>query len=365
MPRTKRKMKVGKTVAKMAQSQLMGNEPIVNGQIDKVTLIKAFNWYGTEQSVSDSKKYLESYFKSRGIKNMGWIRSIPDAVFPLTAGWMARIIDRGGILPSYLDGRIEQRLKEAKKYVKIEQAQVDNEPKKVTVQDRLKSRVDMFLCELEGYLDDDRSVDLYDKLVKFQFPSTAVKHIIELLQPRRDEVALVISGKLKEGYDNYTKAQLKEMLSAYDRWIADAKRYGNNQKTVRKLRVPKPVSTEKLTKNIKFQAESKEHKIVSATPAQVIGSKEVWLYNTKYGNLTVLRTEDNKGMTFKASKVIGYNPELSVTKKVSRKAGYFLKEVLSRTRSKLKKLMGEANTTANDPADRINENTLILRVFKD
>ncbi len=385
--RTK-KGKVGKTVAKMAQSYVMGDEPYFDGQLNDLDLIKAFNWYRLEKTVSDSRKYVENYFKSRGkTRELSWINKIPDSVFPLTAGWMARIVDRGGILPSYLEDRIDMRLKDAyaitnsdqhsekiiEHYVPVEHNNVpvehnfpSTEQKKTSVYDRVKARVDAFLCEVEGYLDDDRTIDLYDKMVKFQYPANAVKQIIDLLQPRRDEIALVLSGELKEGYNHLSKAELNNILFVYDKWISDAKRYGSNQKKIRnKLRVPKTVPVDKIVKNVKYQAESKEHKIVSVSPTQIVGATEVWLYNTRYGNLTVLRANSDKGLSFKASKVINFDEELSMTKKVARKADYFLKEVMSRTKAKLKSLMNEAKTKPGTLAERINDNTLILRVFRE
>lgn len=375
--RTK-KGKVGKTVAKMAQSYVMGDEPVFFGQeLNDVDIIKAFNWYRLERTVSDARKYVENYYKSRGKYNeLSWINKIPDSSFPLTAGWMARIIDRGGILPSYLEGRIDMRLKDAytnycSEIITVPEERHSHnissiEQKKSSIYDRVKARVDTFLCELEGYLDDDRTIDLYDKMVKFQYPANNIKQIIDLLQPRRDEIALVLSGELKEGYDHLSKSELKNILSVYDRWISDAKRYGSNQKKIRnKLKVPKTVPIDKLIKHVKYQSESKEHKIVSIPPAQIVGATEVWLYNTRYGNLTVIRANSDKGLSFKASKVINFNAELSMTKKVARKADYFLKEVMSRTKAKLKSLMNEAKTKPGTLAERINENTLILRVFRE
>lgn len=364
----KKPMKVGGTVAKLAQSKAMGDEPVFSGAVSNVDLIKAYTWYGSECSVADARKYVETYFKSKGSKKVGWIRDIPDSKFPLTAGWMARIIQLGGILPDYLNGRIEKRLEEAKtlKYNTLEKPERETPKKVVSVQDKIKSKVDAFLCELEGLIDDDRSADLYDLLTKKQFPVAHISSIVNLIKPRRDELELVIKGKLKEGYSSYTKTDLKTMLSCYDKWISDAQRYANNGKVIRKItRKPKVVSVDKVTKNIKYQAESKDLKVVSVKPAQIMGAAEVWLFNTKYGSLTVLRCADPKGFTFKASKIAGYDPTLSITKKVGRKAEHFVSQVMSRTRAKLKKLMDEATTKGGEPSDRLNENTLILRVFKD
>lgn len=364
----KKPMKVGSTVARLAQSKAMGDEPVFSGVLSNVDLGRAFTWYGSERNIADARKYVEAYFKTKGNKKVGWIRSIPDSKFPLTAGWMARIIELGGILPENLDGRIEKRLQEAKnsKVVTIEKPEVKETTKKVvTIQDKIKSKVSAFLCEVEGLIDDDRSADLYDLMTKKQFPASHTSRIIDLIKPRRDELELVIKGKIKEGFSGYTKTELKNMLSCYDKWISDAQRYGNNGKVIRNIRKPKVVSVDKITKNIKYQVESKDFKVVSLKPAQIVGAAEVWLFNTRYGNLTVLRSADPKGMSFRASKIIGYDPNLSISKKVGRKAEHFVGQVFVRTRAKLKKLMDEANTKPGEPADRLNENTLILRVFKD
>jgi hypothetical protein len=352
------------SAAKLAQSIALGSEPNLKGLVTDVDLIRAFTWYNSERTPNDARDYLFTYASNVGLKNPGWINRIPDNRVPYAAAWLARIINLGGVLPEQYTGRIEQRLREIKNYSSPETVSSSEKKIEVSVQDKVKAKVDDFLTLLEGQIDDDMSVSLYDLMTSKSYPSTAVKTVIDVLSPRRDDINAFLSGKLKDGFGGYTKTELKARLGHYNRWIAEAQRYGDNKKIVRKPRTPKPVSADKLTKNIKFQAECKTLKVVSVPLTNVIGAKEVWLYNTRYGNLTVLKSGD-RGMSFKASKIVGYDETISVTKKVSRKADYYVSEVLNRTKSKLKKLMDEAKTKPATLMDRVNENTLILRVFSD
>jgi hypothetical protein len=374
----KKRTRPSKMAGELMEAKHMGSEPMFKGRAPtNVELISSFGWYNSQCDVSDSRKYVESYLKGTGQRDLlDKAKTISDNRFPRTAGWIARMIANGAKLEKGLIDRIGVRINDVAGRTgndwigTPESAPVAPRVpvKKPTVVDRVAAKVDAFLEEIEGRLDDDRNFSLYELMKAQAFPATMTKRVIELFKPRRDEVAEAVAGKapdLKEAYRSYDKAGLKALLAFYDRMIDEASRYGGNAKTVRKARKPRPMSVDKVVKGVKVLPESKELKAVSVDPSQAVGAQEMWTYQVKYKKLTVFRAIDRGGLSFKGSKVTGFDPATSLTKSVGKKGEQFVSKVLAASKTGLKKVMDECKSAPGKLAERLNEDTLILRIVKD
>jgi hypothetical protein len=91
----------------------------------------------------------------------------------------------------------------------------------------------------------------------------------------------------------------------------------------------------------------------------------MWTYQVKYKKLTVFRAIDRGGLSFKGSKVTGFDPDTSLTKSVGKKGEQFVSKVLAASKTGLKKVMDECKSAPGKLAERLNEDTLILRIVKD
>jgi hypothetical protein len=167
--------------------------------------------------------------------------------------------------------------------------------------------------------------------------------------------------QLKEGYSHLKKKQLDELIKFYHSLIADAERYGDVAKKVRKPRKPRPVSVEKKLKTFKYQKEDANFKIASVNPEKLIGCQELWTFNTKYKMITVLRAADRGGLDVKGTSIINYDEKTSVTKRTGRKPEVFVKKVMETGKIGLRKIMDEMKVAA-PLSYRINENTILLRI---
>ena len=89
----------------------------------------------------------------------------------------------------------------------------------------------------------------------------------------------------------------------------------------------------------------------------------MWVVNTKYALLSVLRAAGASGLDVKGTTIIGYDPVTSGTKRIGRKFDFYTDKVLHAGKIELRKLM---STIKGDFApqikDRIGESSILLKV---
>ena len=132
-------------------------------------------------------------------------------------------------------------------------------------------------------------------------------------------------------------------------------------KVTRKVRKPKTVSKEKLVSKIKYKKTDEALRLVSIDPAEIIGSKELWIYNTKTRKLGKYVAAEFADLGIKGTSITGFNEDLSVQKTI-RKPDEKLKEFKSAGKVALRKFLDEINATDIKLNGRINEDTILLKV---
>ena len=105
-------------------------------------------------------------------------------------------------------------------------------------------------------------------------------------------------------------------------------------KVERAPRKKKPVSHDKLVAKIKYKKEDNTLGIVSMNPVQIIGSKEVWVYNTKTRKLAQYKALDNNGLSVKGASLLNYSTDS--VEKTLRKPAETLAEFKKATKVKLR-----------------------------
>jgi len=242
----------------------------------------------------------------------------------------------------------------------------------ISIQDRLKEKSHDVAGEIEGWIDDfymDRkipvkTVDDFITLFKtYDIKSPHARIISEIFDKRSKEITLAAEGKdkdLLEGYSNYTKADLKK----YDQFNKNLFKACNMMQEVAKVeRMPrkaKPVSQEKIVSKLKYKKDDSTLGIVSANPVQIIGCKEVWLYNVKTRKISQYKTLDESGITVKGASLVNYSPD-SVEKTI-RKPAEALAEFKKASKVKLRTFMKDLSTIDIPCNGKLNENHIILRV---
>jgi len=197
----------------------------------------------------------------------------------------------------------------------------------------------------------------------------------ELINPPKtkgmSEKELDWHEQLIEGYSHLEKSEIKAMYEMYKSIVQACDMVIANAKFDRKPRKKKPVSSEKLVSKMKFMKEHVDTGLVSINPIEIVGSNILVLYNTKSRKLGIYHTSnvdpmnqkrEGSGLSVKGTTMIRFNEETSVQKTL-RKPQEQLKIFKDINKRSLNKKFEAIKSVPTKMNGRINEHTLLLKVF--
>lgn len=329
-------------------------------------LVRALNWYGSMCSKEEARDYMKEYLTNTNRKDqLKKLSRVSDTWLPTTACWLARILTRAPNTPDagILANKLDSYLADAFRHLEEEKAETPANDRP-SVQDRIKDRVNDIIGDIENLIDAGEPFSLYDYLQKNQIPAMHANKIIAYYTPWLHELVEACKGEddqLKEGYAYLGKKGLRERAELFSKLLEDAHKYGNVAKKTRAPRKARPVSVEKKLKGLKYQKESAEFKIASINPEKIIGSQELWTFNTKYKTVSVFRALDRGGLQVKGTSITNFDEKASATKGTGRKPEAVLDKLQNGGKIVLRKLIEELKT--DKPLQyRINENTILMKV---
>lgn len=126
-----------------------------------------------------------------------------------------------------------------------------------------------------------------------------------------------------------------------------------------KPRVKKQKPAGELVKNMKFMKEGEG--LSGESPVKIVGSKEVYLFNTERRKLTQIVALDGMLLSVKGTTIINMDPEKSVTKTVRKPE--ILKDAKGVGLRAMRNLFKEIKAVARPANGRTSEKTLILATF--
>jgi hypothetical protein len=101
-------------------------------------------------------------------------------------------------------------------------------------------------------------------------------------------------------------------------------------------------------------------KLVSVNPQDIIGSKEVWVYNTKTRKLGKYVASAYQELTVKGASIANFSEADSICKTL-RKPEEKLKEFKAAGKVALRKFLEDINATDTKMNGRLSEETIILK----
>ena len=170
----------------------------------------------------------------------------------------------------------------------------------------------------------------------------------------------------KEGYEHLASAKYKSWLKFHKGLVDDAERYHANMKITRQVRKPRAIKIKpaaKLVEKVKYKKEDTEQKLVSINPIDIIKAQSLWVYNTKYRQLSVYHAIDDGGLSVKGTTVTQFDEKKSVSKRL-RKPHEVLPKLLGAGKVVLRSFMDDIKTNSTVPTGRINEDVILLRITK-
>ena len=168
--------------------------------------------------------------------------------------------------------------------------------------------------------------------------------------------------QLREGYSHRTKKQSQAWLEALEGLSSACTLIIDKSKAVRKPRISKPVSKEKIIAKLKYCVSDDKFKLASVNPLELLESTEIWVFNIKTRKLgRYVVADDATIMTVKGTVLVGFDETKSIQKTL-RKPEETLKEFKTTGKVKLRTFMDAITTTDTLLNGRINEDTIILKV---
>jgi len=229
--------------------------------------------------------------------------------------------------------------------------------------EELEDAIETFQTDPENF--DPKAFKVLN-LLKGKGVKAAHARIIKNLYARDlAELEELASGKgddqLKEAYSHRSKKQVKSLIVFYQEISSACDMLAQEAKVNRAPRAKKAVPAEKIVAKLKYMKTNEPLKLVSISPTDIIGSKELWIFNTKSRKIGRYVAEEYKDLGVKGTTITGFDANLSVQKTV-RKPEEKLKEFKAAGKVQLRKFLDDINATDTKMNGRINEETILLKV---
>jgi hypothetical protein len=370
--------------AKALDAKHFGTEPDLRGTIDRIDIIKAYNWYSYNCDPAQAKawviEYLKEFHKTEKelIKNVNRVSDNHCR----TIGWNSRILLLGGNLPDELREKNIDRIRALAADAGINSGVVSGEAEEessakkeevkqvISIQERVANRANDLIADLEVQLDnfynDGTMFKASDWLSQHDVKPAIAQRIADYYKPLYSELFDALSGKvpeLREAYSRYSKPKLKAYVEFIKSIVSAAETRATVMKAVRKPRKKKEKPASVIVGKLKFKEKDETYNVVSLDPRQIIGCNQLWVFNTKYRTLSVYCAMGPAGLSVKGSTLTGWDEKTSVVKTL-RKPTEQLNKLKEGGKIVLRKFMDEIKCKSKVVTGRINSECVLVRIIK-
>jgi len=253
-------------------------------------------------------------------------------------------------------------------------AEVKSTAPVVSIQDRVRESAYKMTEEIEDALEsfqadaenfDPKAFKVLNLLKAKEAKAAHARFIKDLYKRELEELEELASGnadeQLREGYSHRSKKQIKNLIAFYQEIMSACTMLGQEAKVNRKPRAKKSVPAEKIVAKLKYMKTNEPLKLVSVSPTDIIGSTELWVYNTKSRKLGKYVAAEYQTLSVKGTSILNFNENLSICKTL-RKPEEKLKEFKAAGKVQLRKFLDDVNATDTKMNGRLNEETILLKV---
>ena len=371
-----------------------GEEPFFAVQPDSEfrtsAMARAFSWYTRFYGRKEAKDLLIQYLELNDRKADAKVMAkAPESEILGTYGWLARMTLRGLQLTEHEEMSLQNEITRLmtcvhkpetvfKSNLTPQEVEVEKETtNRPNVQEIMREKAREATGEIIGLFDDFIQAGLkgslpgkpIDILSKHNILPQHIPIILDVWKKELNEWYEVQEGKdpqLVEGYSQFGKVQVKNMIKAIEQVISDLNSYISIKKASKTPRKRKPVPVEKIVSKLKYLKEFKDAAakldLVSVHPTKLHGASEAWVYDTAKRKLHhYIADQYSQTFTVKGNTIIGFDTGKSEIKTL-RKPGEQLKEIMG-SKPAARKFFEGIKATATVPNGRFNENMLILKAF--
>jgi hypothetical protein len=243
----------------------------------------------------------------------------------------------------------------------------------VSIQDRVREASYKMTEEIETAIEsfqtdpetfDPKAFKVLNLLKAHQAKAAHARVIKDFYARDLDELTEAASTKdeqLKEAYSHLSKVQLRKITAFYQEVVSACEMLAQEAKVNRKPKAKKAVPAEKIVAKLKYKKADEPLKLVSINPADILGAKELWIYNTKSRKLGKYIAEEFQDLGIKGTTIIGFSEAKSVQKTL-RKPIDQLKEFKAAGKVVLRKFLEDINAVDTRMNGRINEDIILLKI---
>jgi hypothetical protein len=346
------------------------------------------DYYRLEHSGKDLKPKVINWMGANGYtkEQIKAFKDTKDNRCSTTAGSIAANLLRGmpTIRVDFNDGRdtaqwlkseITKILNEGKndEVESAENVEVKSGVLQPSIQERVKEAAFRMTEEIEDALEafsqdpesfDPKAFKLLNLLRGKQVKAAHARIIKDLYKRQYDELVEAGQGKdeqLKEAYGYLGKVNLKKITLFYSEILSACDMLTQEAKVNKKPRAKKPTDKAKVVAKMKYLKQDDKLKLVSVSPQDIIGSQELWIFNTKTRKLGKYVAAEYQELGIKGTSLTGFDLNKSVQKTL-RKPEEQLKEFKAAGKVQLRKFLDDIKAVDIKLNGRINEETILLKV---
>ncbi len=331
---------------------------------------KVINWMSANGYTKDQIKAFKDTKDNRCNLTMGAIaanllRGMPPVRADFnegrnTAQWLGSAITK--VIEEGKDDERDEEIVEAKPAVP--QISIQERVREATfaMTEEIEDALESFSKEPEAF--DPKAFKLLNLLRGKQAKAAHARIIKDFYQRQHDEYIELQEGKcdqLKEAYSHLSKAQVKKIVLFYHEILSACDMLMQEAKVNRKPRAKKSKPAEKIVEKLKYLKQDEKLKLVSINPTDIIGAKELWVFNVKTRKLGKYVTGEFNELGVKGTSITGYD-EIRSVQKTLRKPEEQLKEFKAAGKVALRKFLEDIKAVDIKLNGRINEDTILLKI---
>ena len=333
--------------------------------------------YWIHQEIANKETYKE--FREWIKKHSGWDKKVQKSVLGnhdwrfLTIGQYAFFYNKVGWMPqttrSFIEGKLETLIEkgnetlaekaEAKKVVKLK-------PK--IIRQELPMFLDAVEKSVEQLGEGKKAAGIDGLLVTLKLNKQEageayedLSHILdefnELVRVRKIKGRNDWDEQLVEGYSHISRPHTKKIVD----YLTEATMKLIDLKDKKIVRRKKPQDPRKIVARLRYLQADKDLNIASTNPVDILGSSEVWIYDTKRRRLGLYKSKGDGGLGVRGTSITGYDEGLSYEKTL-RKPEEQLPLIMKKSKNALHEQVGKIRGKQMKVKTRINPHMLLLKV---
>jgi hypothetical protein len=235
----------------------------------------------------------------------------------------------------------------------------------VKISEDIDYTIDSWIVDSEAF--DPKAYKVLNMLRGKGCKAQQARYIKSFFQHGYDELLELASGnadeQLREAYNRHTRKNIRKLIDFYESVLTACDQIAAEAKIIKKPRAKKVKPAEDLVKRVKFKVGDDKLGITSVPPAQLVRAQSAVVYNAKTRKLGLYYAMSSEGFGVKGTTLTNFTEKSF--QKTLRKPDVQLKEFKDQnTQKRIETWFSKIKTTETMMNGRINEDVIILKVFK-